>query len=227
MSHTGTETPHIGHHSRAQTAEEMLPHRHVDEYSATMRMEKPSGDPLAAYIPKPINIAFSSQATGENVILLLRQHPVTQIKWIITALFLSVLPMLFDSVNLLGFLPDAYQFAALIGWYMLLSGFVIESFLMWFFNVYIVTDERIIDIDFSSLIQKNISSAKIDNIEDTTAGTGGFLAALFDYGSVTIQTAAQKREFEFLGVPHPNRVTSLINELILEEEREKIEGRVT
>lgn len=226
MPHSGTDTPYAGHvtHNRPK---KMIPHRHVDEYSATMRMEKPNSDPLAAYIPKPKNIAFSSQATGENIILMLRQHPVTQGKWILISMFLAILPLLFDSINLLGFLPDTYQFAALLGWYMLLSGFVIESFLMWFFNVYIVTDERIIDIDFSSLIHKNISSAKIDNIEDTTAGTGGFLAALFDYGSVTIQTAAQKREFEFTGVPHPNRVTSLINELILEEEREKIEGRVT
>lgn len=226
MSHSGTDTPYLGH-TNHHRPKKIHPHRHVDEYSATMRQEKPSSDPLAAYVPKPQNIAFSSQASGENIILLLRQHPVTQLKWIATSLFMAVLPMLFDSINLLGFLPENYQFAALIGWYMLLSGFIIESFLMWFFNVYIVTDERIIDIDFSSLIHKNISSAKIDNIEDTTAATGGFFAALFDYGSVTIQTAAQKREFEFSGVPHPNRVTSLINELILEEEREKIEGRVT
>jgi hypothetical protein len=31
---------------------------------------------------------------------------------------------------------------------------------------------------------------------------------------------------EFSGVPHPARILTLINELILEEEREAIEGRV-
>jgi uncharacterized membrane protein YdbT with pleckstrin-like domain len=123
-------------------------------------------------------------------------------------------------------LPDTYQFAGLIIWYLLLTGFVLESFLTWFFNVYIITDERIIDVDFLSLIYRNISTAKIDNIEDVTATTGGAIQAMFDFGTVQIQTAAEKREFEFNDVPHPNRVSKLINELLLEEEREKVEGRV-
>jgi hypothetical protein len=106
-------------------------------------------------------------------------------------------------------------------------GFAIESFIKWFYNVYIITDERIIDIDFHSLLFKDISSAKIDNIEDSTASTGGFWGSLFDYGTITIQTAAEKREFEFGSVPHPNKVAKLINELLLEEEREKLEGRVS
>ena len=101
-----------------------------------------------------------------------------------------------------------------------------ESFLTWYFNVYIITDERIIDVDFLSLIYQNISSAKIDNIEDVTATKGGALRSVFDFGKVQIQTAAEKREFEFEDVPHPSKVTKLLNELMIEEEVEKIEGRV-
>ncbi|HEX7018248.1 MAG TPA: PH domain-containing protein, partial [Patescibacteria group bacterium] len=113
-----------------------------------------------------------------------------------------------------------------IFWYLLITGFALESFLSWFFNVYIITDERVIDVDFLSLIYKNISSAKIDNIEDITAETGGAVRSIFNFGTVKIQTAGAATELEFEDVPHPAKVTRLLNELLLEEEREKIEGRV-
>ncbi len=199
----------------------------ADNYSSIMRSLPSGGNPFKAFLAKPLQVAFSTQAPDEKVLLLLRQHPVTQLPWIIMGAVAAILPFFFDQISFFSFLPAAYQMAIWIGWYLLLIGFIFESFLKWFFNVYIITDERIIDVDFFSLIYKNISAAKIDKIEDTTAQSAGFLAAMFDYGTVTIQTAAEKREFEFEGVPHPTKVTTLINELILEEEREQIEGRVS
>lgn len=223
MSHSHSNS----HRAHKQAKKSSSARRHIDDYSDVMKHEKPSRSWFAAYVPKPQNIAFSGQAISEQVILVLRQHPITQLGWIFTATFMLLLPFLFGSVPVFReLIPAGLGVAAAVGWFLLVFGFVLESFLKWFYNVYIVTDERIIDVDFHSLIYKNVSAAKIDNIEDTTASSGGFFAALFDYGKVTIQTAAEKREFEFDRVPHPTRVTSLINELILEEEREKIEGRV-
>lgn len=201
-------------------------HRHIDDYSEVMRKALPDSNPLSSFSPKPLKTGFSTQAIGENVILLLRQHPVTQVWWVFLAVVLAFAPVFFDSISFFVYLPVRFQLAVYFGWYLGMLGFIFESFIKWFYNVYIVTDERIIDIDFYSLTYRNISAAKIDNIEDTTASTSGFLSAMFDYGTVTIQTAAEKREFEFQGVPHPTRVTTLINDLILEEEREKIDGRV-
>lgn len=198
----------------------------VDEYSEVMRSLPPTSNPFQAFAAKPLKTFFSDQNSDEHIILVLRKHPITQLKWIITAIVLAIMPFLFNGIAILDFLPINYQLAGLIIWYLLLSGFILESFLTWFFNVYIITDERIIDVDFLSLIYRNISTAKIDNIEDVTATTGGAIQAMFDFGSVQIQTAAEKREFEFDAVPHPNRVSKLLNELLLEEEREKIEGRV-
>jgi len=105
-------------------------------------------------------------------------------------------------------------------------GFALETFLNWFFNCNIITDERVIDVDFSSLIYKNISAAKLENIEDITATTGGAMRSMFDFGTIKIQTAAAVTEFDFEDVPHPAKITTLLNELLLEEELEKIENRV-
>lgn len=201
-------------------------HRYVDEYSEVMRRERASSNPLNAFAPKPINTAFDSQQEEEHVVLLLRKHPITQLRWIFIAFLLILVPNLFPFLPVYTLAPPLYQLAVQALWFLLVTGFVIESFLGWFFNVYIITDERVVDVDFLSLIYKNVSSAKIDNIEDVTATTGGALRSVFNFGTVTIQTAAAQREFEFTDVPQPAKVTKLVNEMLLEEEREKIEGRV-
>lgn len=200
--------------------------RTADDYSELLRAEKPSRNPMAAFAPKPLKVKFDVQAAEEVVLLLLRQHPVSQLGWVILAILGAFVPLLFSYVSFFSALPISYQIGILAFWYLALFGFVFESFLKWFYNVYIITDERIIDIDFHSLLYRDTSSAALDKIEDTTASTTGFLSSLFDYGIVSIQTAAERREFEFENVPHPTKVTALINDLIVEEEREKIEGRV-
>ncbi len=202
------------------------PLRHVDEYSEIMRQSTSSSNIFDAFAPKPQNTAFDSQLANEFVILLLRKHPITQLKYFFITIFLFLIPLLFSYVQIFDFLPTKYQFAGLVLWILLIVGFVLESFLNWFFNCNIITDERVIDVDFSSLIYKNISAAKLDNIEDVTATTGGAIRSMFDFGTIKIQTAAAITEFEFEDVPHPARITTLLNELLLEEERERLEGRV-
>lgn len=225
------KTPnHSSHHGGASHKSVEAGHhgaRHVDDYSSVMRHTRPNGHFFSAYAAKPLNTSFDVQASSESIILLLRQHPITQVKWVLIAIILFFLPGLFSSIGLLSFLPLRFQFAATVGWYLMTAGFILQSFIKWFYNVYIITDERIIDIDFHSMIFKDISAAKIDKIEDTTASTGGFVGSIFDYGTITIQTAAEKREFEFEDVPHPSQVSKLINEMIIEEEREQLEGRVS
>ena len=169
---------------------------------------------------------FETHEQQEKVILLLRQHWATQIGWLLAALALIFLPLALNWVPLLDFLTAGYQLMALVIWYLLLLAFVYEKFITWVFHVFIITDERIIDINFTNLLHKEVSEAKIDNIEDVTYTQGGVSRAVFDFGDVACQTAAEQRQFVMENVPRPNRVVKILNELKLEEEHEKIMGRV-
>ena len=201
--------------------------RKIEEYSEVMRKEKSSDNFLKSFIPKPKKITIDIQDENEKIVLVLRQHPITQLKGTLTLILATIIiPFLISSVGLLNGLDNEYTFAAYFFGIIIILGLFTRAFLLWFFNVYIITDERVIDVDFNSMIYKNISSAKIENIEDITTQTMGPMASIFDYGTILLQTAGEKTEFEFDHVPHPSKVTKLLNELILEEEREKLEGRV-
>jgi hypothetical protein len=219
--------PHKKAKKTDEVSERKSYRRSVDEYSQVMRNEKPKDNLFAAFLPKPRKLSINILSEYEQIILILRQHPITQVKWILIIVVLIFLPILFGNSGVFDFLPVKYQFAASLGWYLFIFGMIIESFLKWFYRVYIITDERLIDVDFLSMVYKNISTTKIDKIEDITSINTGFFASLVDYGTIIIQTAATKQELHFERVPHPSKVTSLINELILEEELEKIEGRVS
>jgi membrane protein YdbS with pleckstrin-like domain len=89
-----------------------------------------------------------------------------------------------------------------------------------------VTDERVVDVDFLNLIYREITDANIDKIQDVTVQVGGVTEALFNYGNVLIQTASELPLIEFDNVPRPDKVSRILRNLRIEEEQEKIEGRV-
>jgi len=218
--------PEIFDASEKQTPVKTTSRKDPKSYSQVIRDNSQSDNPLDAFALRPTSVVFDSQLEDEEVLLLLRQHPITQIKWIFIIGMLLLVPFLLSLVSFWDMVPGKYHFFGLVFWYLLVLGITLEAFLSWFYNVYIVTDERVIDVDFLSLIYKNISAAKLDNIEDVTATTTGAIQSVFNIGTVKIQTAAEVTEFEFENVPQPDKVTTLLNELLLEEEREKMEGRV-
>ncbi|MBU1033424.1 PH domain-containing protein [Patescibacteria group bacterium] len=201
--------------------------RNVEDYSEVMKNEKSTNNFFRTFISKPKNIHLDIQNKDEKIILVLRQHLITQLKsFLFLCMIILLIPILLNFSGFIETFPDKFIGAFYIFWIVLTFGLFTRTFLIWFFNVYIITDERIIDVDFASMIYHNISYAKIENIEDVTARTTGPLAAIFNYGTILIQTAGEKTEFEFGNVPQPAKVTKLISELLLEEEKEKIEGRV-
>lgn len=188
--------------------------------------QKQTRNPLAAFVANPPDIRFETQEREEKIILLLRRHWITNLTWVFLMVLMILAPFFLPFFPILDFLPLRYQTMAVILWYLLTLAFVLENFLSWYFNVNIVTDERIVDIDFYSLIYKEVSHCKIDQIQDISFKMGGISRTIFNYGDVLVQTAAEIPVFGFESVPQPALVVQKLNELILEEEQEKLEGRV-
>jgi len=189
-------------------------------------IEEGTTNPLAAFMSKPRNLRFETQEQKEKVVLLLRRHLVTNIPWLVAATAMAIFPFLAVRILPLDFIPSSYRLIIFITWYLLTFAFSFEKFLSWFFNVNIITDERIVDVDFPSILYRDISTTKIDQIQDISIKVGGFVRSLFNYGDVAIQTAGTVPEICFEAVPRPGRVAKILNDLILEEEQEKIDGRV-
>lgn len=179
----------------------------------------------SAFIHKPLDLRFETQDKEEKIVLVLRQHLITNLPWLILAVLMFWAPFFITAIVPLNFIPGNFRFISFICWYLLTFAFVFEKFLIWFFNVYILTDERIIDIDFPTLLYRDIKEAKIDKVQDVSVKTGGYVRSLFNFGDVVIQTAGAVPEICFEAIPNPEQVSHILNELMLEEEQEKLNGR--
>lgn len=184
--------------------------------------------PLTCFAINPSGVRFETQQDDEMVILFLRQHFIVNIPWIIIGMLLLVapvvlIPMVLGNLKLPFVIPGGYILVGTLFWYLATLGFLLTSFLRWFFNIYIVTSERIVDIDFIHILFKEFSEARLVNIQDITYNTGGVFESFFNYGNVFIQTAGTQPNFEFLSVPRPDAVVQTVSELV---EKVKKEGGV-
>ncbi len=185
-----------------------------------------SHNPLASFAFWPENVDFESKDNEEEVVLLLRRHPITNLGWVLISIIMILAPSILSMFPLLDFLPNNYRFIAVLGWYLIVTAYVLQNFLSWLFNVQIITDERIVDIDFSNLIYKQVTDANIDKVQDVTYKMGGVVRTLFNYGDVLVQTAGEVPNIDFEAVPNPARVAKILQDLRMEEAQEAVEGRI-
>jgi len=180
---------------------------------------------------------FESQNENEKVVILGRRHFITNISWIALVCFAFFVPFFWNEFPLVADVTDNVHFSLTVLWYLALAFFAVQKFLLWFYNVYIVTDERIVDVDFFGLLYKNVNVTEIRKIEDVNYSQRGVWASFFNYGNVVIETASEQRSdevfgktgeaspFTFEAISSPDEVVKVISELMEQEEKEEYEGR--
>jgi hypothetical protein len=167
----------------------------------------------------PRKIKFDKQEDKEVIELFLRQHPIVNLGWVLLSLFLLILPPLYLQIeNLLGFnFSGSISLNLLLGglliYYLLLLAYAFEQFLGWYYNVYIVTNMHIVDINFYSLLSKEVVEISLDDIEVIAHHVTGVFGSLYHYGNVEIETAAETKRILFEKVPRPDVVTDTVQDL--------------
>ena len=180
---------------------------------------------FSAMLVNPKVFSFSEKDDQEQILAVFRPHWFTNVRWILITLVMLIAPTFLSFFPILSFFPARDQFIFIIFWYILTFIFAFESFLSWYFDVYIITDERVVDIEFNNLLSKKFSEAKISMIQDTTYTVTGVAQTMFNFGDVRIQTAAEVPEICFESVPNPDKIIKMLQALRTEEEQEAIDGR--
>ncbi len=166
----------------------------------------------------PSNVTFENQEAGEEIVLLVRRDLITNLPWIIAALILIIIPfviMRFSSLFTPFFnLSTTTQTIAVLFYFLIIFGFILIQFTLWYFNVGLVTTKRIIDFNVYGILSKQVSETKLNLVEDVTYNQVGAIRSVFDYGDVLIQTAATTENFEFDRAPEPARIVRIISDLI-------------
>ncbi|MBI4037059.1 hypothetical protein HY385_01405 [Candidatus Daviesbacteria bacterium] len=172
-----------------------------------------------AFFDRPTAIKFSDQEEGEWIELFLRQHWITNLPWLIMTFLGILLPLaVIRFSSLLEFLnvlqpPQEILIALVILWYLFILAFVLSKWLHWYFNIYIVTNTHLVDINFHNLLNRDFTEVRLDDIQSAKSEIKGIVGSLFNFGNLAIETAAEKQRINFMLVPKPDFVKERIQDL--------------
>ena len=84
--------------------------------------------------------------------------------------------------------------------------FYIYEFVDYHLDIWILTNQRILNIEQDGLFRRTVSELDILKIQDVTSELHGKVQTFLNYGNVHIQTAAAKQRFVFEQVGHPQDI---------------------
>lgn len=172
----------------------------------------------ASFNAFPKQTFFSGQDRGEEIVLIVRQHPITLFPSIFSALIVLlvsfVISILISNEGLLGSQSISGSIAVLVIMTLFVVTYVFSAFLKWFYTLNIITTRRIIDLDFQAVIKHVFTEARLDKIEDISHKPMGFWSSIFDFGDVYVQTAGTNLNIVMTSVSRPRDVQDTINDLI-------------
>ncbi len=159
------------------------------------------------------------QEGDEKVILILRRHKIVFLLPTLGFVFLFILGII-SLVFLINSVPVSTKspflnFMVIIGSSYFLS-LILVFFIYWldfYFDVSVITNTRIIDIDQHGLFYRDIAKLNLKQIQDVNVVMKGIFETFFNFGDVHVQTAGTQRNFDLNKVPNPQEVAKKILDL--------------
>jgi uncharacterized membrane protein YdbT with pleckstrin-like domain len=156
--------------------------------------------------------------SDEKQLQQVRAHPIFLLVDGLTLLTGIVGPLLIASI-LFAFEPTSALGGAMFSlwplyplWIMIVWSHFFVSLTFYFMRYLLITNERIIEVEQKGFFDREVSSFRLENIQDITVDVQGVLASLLDYGDILIQTASKDRNFVIRNAPHPEALKLLISQ---------------
>ncbi len=120
---------------------------------------------------------------------------------------------------------DPIARAALGTWWLLIWSGAFNTFTRYFLNVWILTNDRIVDVFQKRFFNREVSSLFLNRVEDVTITTDGIMDSLLNIGTINVQTAGTHERFAMDNVPEPQILRDLIMRHVAEAPHPRTEDK--
>ncbi|MDP3957312.1 MAG: PH domain-containing protein [bacterium] len=162
---------------------------------------------------------FQGQREDEEIFYVIHRHwfnILTHFLTILLFLFLLIASFLFlpfffpeiaatESVRFFVFIESTFFI------FLWLFGFL--TWIDYYFDVWVITSERIVNIEQKGLFVRQVSELAFSRVQDVTTTVEGIIPTVLNFGDVHIQTAGEEERFVFRQVPDPYKVKDTIMRL--------------
>ena len=154
-------------------------------------------------------VAFEGQREGEELLFVFRRHIIAMRKGFYGLLIpfaISSIPPLIWQTNLQLFLLPVAG---------LLLGLLIFSyhFVLWYYTVYIVTNERIRQVTQNGFFGTDVVELRLSKIQNISYNIPGFSGEVFGFGTVVIQTFVG--DLVIHKVEHPEKTYNKLQDAVM------------
>jgi hypothetical protein len=168
---------------------------------------------------EPNHISFLFQNQEEKIFLYMRRHFIENMGWILRNIFYATIPILaYLLLNFARFdvnqIPPKILLASLLLYYAIILTNVIRDFFDWYFDAYIVTNERVINFEFNPIRSYKVKEVMLQNIETVVERSAGIFANIFDYGTLFLSIEGPQEEFVFERISSPSKIRDVLTDLI-------------
>ncbi len=148
---------------------------------------------------EPAKLDFEGQRPGEKVLFVFRRHIIAMRKgfWLLLApLVITAIPPLIWQSNLELFLLPVGGLA--LGLLLFLYHYV-----MWYFTIYLVTNQRIRQVTQKGIFGKDVVELRLSKIQNISYNIPGFTGEILGFGTIVIQTFVG--DLVIRNVEHPDK----------------------
>lgn len=157
---------------------------------------------------------------NEKIVKVLRRDLFILFKKIVFFCMLLLLPLSFFWL-MLEMYPNllsgqiSLPIVILLGsaYYLFIWLFFFFSFIDYYLDVWVITNERIIDVQQKGFFSRVIAEQRLYRIQDVVSEVHGFFPTVLKYGEVHIQTAGARQRFLFHEIPNPEKVRNMVIKL--------------
>lgn len=153
---------------------------------------------------------------SENLIAVFRKHIFYFLTQIVGLVFVAIMPFFLYLFSKSFFsLEISYQSVYLFLFVYLIFLTILWhiGFVLWtdyYLDMWVLTDKRLIDVEQKRLFSREVSSVRLDNIQDIKLEILGFIHTFVGMGSVHVQTAGSQKEFVIHNAKNPEQVKEFI-----------------
>lgn len=143
---------------------------------------------------------FDGQREGEELLFIFRRHMIAMRK----AFYLFLIPLLITSVPPLIWSNSIELFILPVVGFVIGLIMFLYHYILWYFTIYIVTDQRIRQVTQKGLFGKDVIDLRLSKVQNISYNIPGFSGEMLHFGTIVIQTAVG--DLVIHNVEHPNTI---------------------
>jgi len=151
---------------------------------------------------------FDGQREGEELLFIFRRHIIAMRK----GFYGLLIPFAITSIPPLIWQDNLQLFLLPLGG--LAVGLMIFTYhyIMWYFTVYIVSNERLRQVTQRGFFGKDVVELRLSKVQNISYNIPGFSGEIFGYGTIVIQTFVG--DLVIHKVEHPDRIYNKLQDAV-------------